>query len=79
MSNTYEANNTRRDFLKTSATAVAGLSYLGLGLKAQPLVFNRALEDDKNTHNMMLVGTKTAYLSHLVLLSSIVGGISIKN
>jgi hypothetical protein len=65
MSNTYEANNTRRDFLKTSATAVAGLSYLGLGLKAQPLVFNRALEDDKNTHNMMLVGTKTAYLSHL--------------
>lgn len=56
---------TRRKFLKNSATAAAGLSCLGLGLKSQPLALGLPVEDLPNTHNMMLVGEKTAYLSHL--------------
>ncbi len=65
MRNTHSANASRRDFLKTSATAVAGLSCFSLGLKAQPSMMSRPAEDQPNTHNMMLVGAKTAYLSHL--------------
>jgi hypothetical protein len=55
----------RREFLKSSATAAAGLSCLGLGLKAQPLAPGFPPEDRPNTHNMMIVGEKTVFLSHL--------------
>lgn len=57
-------NSSRRDFLKTSVTAVAGLSCFNLHLKSSAYAVNLP-EDRPNTHNMMLVGTKTAYLSHL--------------
>jgi hypothetical protein len=60
-----EADNSRREFLKTSASAVVGLGCLNLSLKAQPLIVNHNREDAPNTHNMMLVGTKGAFLSHL--------------
>ena len=56
------ADNSRREFLKTSVNAVVGLGCLNLSL---PLVINRNREDAPNTHNMMLVGTKGAFLSHL--------------
>ena len=55
----------RREFLKNSVNAVVGLGFLNLSLKAQPLVIDRNREDAPNTHNMMLVGTKGAFLSHL--------------
>ena len=57
-------SNSRRDFMKTSVAAVAGLSCFNLGLKATADAMNLH-EDEPNTHNMMLVGTKTAFLSHL--------------
>ena len=59
------ADNSRREFLKTSASAIAGIGFLSLTSRAQPLMINPAPEDALNTHNMMLVGTKTAFLSHL--------------
>ena len=57
--------NNRREFLKNSAAAAAGLSCLGLGLQAQLSASSLPKEDRPNTHNMMIVGTKTVYLSHL--------------
>ena len=65
MRNPESADNSRREFLKTGVNAVVGLGCLNLSLKAQPLVINRNREDAPNTHNMMLVGTKGAFLSHL--------------
>jgi len=47
------------------AAAAAGLGCLSLGLKAQSTVPNNPVEDAPTTHNMMLVGVKTAYISHL--------------
>jgi hypothetical protein len=65
MRNPESAANSRRKFLKTSINALVGLGCLNPGLKAHPLVINRNREDAPNTHNMMLVGTKAAFLSHL--------------
>ena len=65
MNNSRLMDNSRRDFLKAGATAIAGLKFLTLGVQASPYVVNRPLEDQPNTHNMMLVGSKTAFLSHL--------------
>lgn len=73
MRNPHSANENRRKFLKTSATAFAGLSCLSVGLKAQPFVMNRPAEDRPNTHNMMLVGMQTAYLSHLPMFANDAG------
>lgn len=64
MNKPRSANESRRDFMKTSVAAVAGLSCINLGLKAPANGLNLP-EDKPNTHNMMLVGTKTAFLSHL--------------
>ena len=64
MCNSDSPANSRREFLKTSVNAVVGLGCLNLSLKA-PFVSNRNREDAPNTHNMMLVGTKGAFLSHL--------------
>jgi len=57
-------SKSRRDFMKTSVAAVAGLSCFNLGLKATADAMHLH-EDQPNTHNMMLVGTETAFLSHL--------------
>jgi len=65
MRNPESADNSRREFLKTSVYSVVGLGCLNLGLKAQPSINDRTREDAPNTHNMMLVGTKGAFLSHL--------------
>jgi hypothetical protein len=64
MSKIYQVNN-RREFLKSTAAAAAGLGCLSLGLKATPRAQNPPAEDFPNTHNMMVVGVKTAYISHL--------------
>ena len=65
MSSSRSVNNSRRDFLKAGATAIAGLNCLSLGLQGSARAMNRPLEDQPNTHNMMLIGTKAAFLSHL--------------
>lgn len=64
MSKPRSANKSRRNFIKTSVAAVAGLSCFNLGLKASVNAV-KLHEDMPNTHNMMLVGTKSAFLSHL--------------
>src|SRR5215510_7157807 len=72
MNKPLSANVSRRDFMKTSVTAVAGLSCFNLGLKAAANAMNLP-EDKPNTHNMMLVGTKSAFLSHLPMFNKVVG------
>lgn len=66
----------RRQFLKTGATAAAGLGCLSLGLKAQPLAMTNPMltnppKDKPNTHNMLVVGEQTVYLSHLPMFDGI--------
>ena len=55
----------RREFLKSSAAAVVGLGCLSAAPKANSVLLNFPVMDDPATHNMLLVGEKTAYLSHL--------------
>jgi hypothetical protein len=62
-------NNTRRDFLKTSIAASAGLALIGSRVKADPLA--SLFEDAPATHNMMIVGEKTVYISHLPMFDSV--------
>jgi hypothetical protein len=62
---------TRREFLQTSAVAAAGLGCFSLGLRAQHRMLRHPLEDAANTHNMMVVGTKTVYLSHLPMFEQV--------
>jgi hypothetical protein len=61
----------RRDFLKTSVAAAAGLGCLSLGLKAQHPMLPSPVEDAANTHNMMVIGTKTVYISHLPMFEGL--------
>jgi len=64
-------NNNRREFLKNAAAAAAGLGFVRFGLKEQPLLaaglFPPTLPplDQPRTHNMLVVGQQTVYLSHL--------------
>ena len=57
--------NNRREFLKSSAAAAIGLGCLSVASKANDVLLNFPVMDDPATHNMLLVGDKTAYLSHL--------------
>src|SRR5882724_1184249 len=57
--------NDRREFLKSSAAAVVGLGFLSAASKANSGLVNFPVMDDPATHNMLLVGEKTAWLSHL--------------
>lgn len=69
--NRKEFPKNRREFLKRSATAAAGLGCLSLGLKAQPLLLTRPPQDRVATHNMLVVGEQTVYLSHLPMFDGI--------
>jgi len=57
--------NNRRDFLKESAAAAAGLGCLSLGLKGQHVSIRHSPQDTPGTHNMLVFGEQTAFLSHL--------------
>jgi hypothetical protein len=70
MSKLTQLNN-RREFLKTSVAAAAGLGCLSLGLKAQHSLHHQTSEDAPTTHNMMIVGVKTVYISHLPMFDSV--------
>jgi hypothetical protein len=69
--------NNRREFLTRSATAAAGLGFLSLGLRAQPLSCPGTLllplppQDLPGTHNLLVVGEQTAYLSLLPMFDSL--------
>ena len=63
----------RREFLKTGVAAAAGLGCLSLGLKGQHPMLHSPIADAPNTHNMMVVGTKTVYLSHLPMFDAVNG------
>ena len=69
MSKTNENNHGRRDFLKLGATALAGVAYLSAAGRADAARGVRASsspeEDTPNTHNMLVVGEQTVFLSHL--------------
>ena len=73
MRNKESADNSRRAFLKTSANVIAGIGCLSLTSRAQPLLINPTPDDAPNTHNMLLVGTKTAFISHLPMFNRVVG------
>jgi hypothetical protein len=62
--------NNRREFLKNSVTAAAGLGFLSLGLPAQALTIFPPL-DEQGTHNMMVVGEQTVFLSHLPMFDGL--------
>lgn len=65
MSKTNRVNNRREFLIGSTAAAVAGLGFLSAGSKANDLLVNFPVPDDPATHNMLLVGERTAYLSHL--------------
>jgi hypothetical protein len=62
--------NSRREFLKNSVTAAAGLGFISLGLPARAQPIFPAL-DEQGTHNMMVVGEQTVYLSHLPMFEGL--------
>lgn len=66
-----QINTERREFLKSSATAAVGLGFLGHGLNPQPFAMNHSGMDAADTHNMMIVGAKTAYISHLPMFDGL--------
>lgn len=57
--------NNRREFLIGSAAAALGLGCLSAASKANNVLVNFPVWEDPATHNMLLVGEQTAYLSHL--------------
>ena len=63
--------NNRREFLKNSVTAAAGLGFLSLGLPARALSIFPPLDDEQGTHNMMVVGEQTVFLSHLPMFDGL--------
>ena len=72
INNNSKANqdNNRREFLKNSVTAAAGLGFLSLGLQARAVSIFPPL-DGPGTHNMMVVGEQTVYLSHLPMFEAL--------
>ncbi len=71
MKKQFEINNARREFLRNSANAAIGLGALGLGPKANAVLLNHLFADPPATHNMLLVGEQTAYLSHLPMFDGL--------
>jgi hypothetical protein len=67
MEKPYIAAMSRRSFLKAGGAAAFGMSALSTNLRAFAAL---AAEDPKATHNMMVVGEKTIFLSHLPMFGS---------
>ena len=55
----------RRDFLTGSAAALIGAGLLGVARASKALAAPHRLAGDVATHNMLVVGEKTIFLSHL--------------
>ncbi|HYO90617.1 MAG TPA: twin-arginine translocation signal domain-containing protein, partial [Pyrinomonadaceae bacterium] len=61
---TISCNLERRSFLREVCAAAAAAGIFGIGLRADALT-GRLPADAPATHNMLVVGEKAAYLSHL--------------
>lgn len=70
MSKSLKNTRGRRKFLKDSCTAALGVTCFSVGLKAGAGQ-NPPPEDRPNTHNMLVVGEKTVFLSHLPMFDSV--------
>jgi hypothetical protein len=70
MNKTSKVDN-RREFLIKSAAAAVGLGCLSAGSKANNVLVNFPVKDDPATHNMLVVGEQTAYLSHLPMFDGL--------
>src|SRR5437588_1928829 len=55
----------RRDFLTGSAAALVGAGLLGVARSSRALAAPHRFDGDVATHNMLVVGEKTVFLSHL--------------
>src|SRR5437588_3210743 len=55
----------RRDFLTGSAAALVGAGLLSVAHASKTLAAPHRLAGDVATHNMLVVGEKTVFLSHL--------------
>ena len=71
MTKYFEIDNARREFLKNGAGAAIGLGAFGLIPGANERLINHLLLDPPATHNMLLVGDQTAYLSHLPMFDGL--------
>src|SRR5947209_16884128 len=58
----------RRDFLTGSAAALVGAGLLGVARASKALAAPHRLAGDVATHNMLVVGEQTLFLSHLPVL-----------
>ena len=70
MSKLNQVNN-RREFLKSSAVAAIGVGVFGAASKANIALLNLPATDAPATHNMLVVGEQTAYLSHLPMFDGL--------
>ena len=70
MSKRNKVNN-RREFLISSAVAAVGLGCLSAESKANNVLMNLPVTDAPATHNMLIVGEQTAYLSHLPMFGGL--------
>lgn len=67
-----QVNDERRQFLTSSAVATIGFGFWGSGLQALgALANNHALTDEPGTHNMLVVGERTVFLSHLPMFDGL--------
>src|SRR5262245_14786556 len=69
MKKQFEINIARREFLKNTTNDAIGLS--ALGLIPEAMLSNPLHSDPPATHNMLLVGEQTAYLSHLPMFDGL--------
>ncbi len=76
MSQTNQSRTSRREFLRITTTALAaGLAGVGLWAKTETATeankkHRRFVRDEPNTHNMLIVGQETVFLSHLPMFTS---------
>lgn len=61
---TTKCNLERRSFLREVCAAAAAAGIFGIGLRADALA-GAVLADPPGTHNMLVIGERAAYLSHL--------------
>lgn len=64
-------HHNRRAFLKSGAFAALGFGCLGPVSRAAAMMMQPAYADGKGTHNMLVVGEQTVYLSHLPMFQGL--------
>ncbi|HEX8493018.1 MAG TPA: twin-arginine translocation signal domain-containing protein [Pyrinomonadaceae bacterium] len=67
---TIKCNLERRSFLREICAAAAAAGIFGIGLRADALT-SSVLADGPGTHNMLVIGERAAYLSHLPMFNKL--------